>query len=332
MILHIMQECHLHKLQKGPATDVLLNRDEGLKFYKQMKTIRMLGTILFELKKEKDLISGTVHTQTGQEACCIGIISALKLDDPIVTTYRAHGYGYARGMTLRSILAEISGRTTGCVKGKGGSMHIAAPRDYNFFGGFTILGSQGQIFEAFNIASLWNLPVMYICENNNYAISTPVKRASASTTFYTRGDFVPGIRADGMDVLAVREATKYCADYIRDNQGPIILVLMTYRYVGHSVNFPSTALYRTKEEEDRVKATSDAIHNLRDKLLTSKLATLQELSKIDADVKEELFEATELAKKDPLPDISETYTDVYCDSSGSPIKGCDPWTAYIYPD
>ncbi|XP_068187592.1 pyruvate dehydrogenase E1 component subunit alpha, somatic form, mitochondrial-like [Antennarius striatus] len=225
-----------------------------------MKTIRNLELKAEWLFKQK-IIRGPCHLYVGQEACAVGIEAIINLTDHLITAYRTHGFAYTRGGTPREIIAELAGRGAGMCKGKGGSMHLFTK---TFYGGNGIVGSQvplgagialackyqnksqvvvciygdgaanqGQIFETFNMAALWKLPIIFVCENNKYAKGTPTWKASANTDFYTKGDSVPGIRVSGMDILCVREATRFAVDHCRSGKGPIVLELKTYRYLGH---------------------------------------------------------------------------------------------------
>jgi len=258
----------LHKLEKGPNQKVELNKDDALNYYRQMQVIRRMELKADQLYKQK-FIRGFCHLYDGQEACCVGIEAALTPKDSVITAYRAHGWTYTRGVPVSAIIAELCGRKLGCAKGKGGSMHMY---NHNFYGGNGIVGAQvplgagvafahkykdsdnvcvscygdgasnqGQVFEAFNIAKLWNLPAIFVCENNRFGMGTSVERSSASTDYYSRGDYIPGIRVDGMDVLAVREATRFAKDYVL-TKGPIVMELVTYRYHGHSMSDPGTRL------------------------------------------------------------------------------------------
>merc|ERR1712071_388383 len=284
--------CDLHLFSEGPTSSgIELTREDGLDYYKSMQTIRRMELKADQLYKQK-VIRGFCHLYDGQEACAVGMEAALSKDDSIITSYRAHGWTYTRGARPSSILAELFGRELGCAKGKGGSMHMFAD---NFYGGNGIVGAQvpmgaglafahkykgekncavtcygdgaanqGQVFEAYNIASLWKLPCIFVCENNQYGMGTSQDRSSASIDYFSRGDYIKGLRVDGMDVVAVREATKFAKDYAV-NEGPIVLELKTYRYHGHSMSDPGTS-YRTRDEIKAVRAASDPITSLRQKM------------------------------------------------------------------
>merc|ERR1712029_754789 len=269
----------LHRLDDGPSTNTTLTRDEALRLYKEMVTIRRLETASANLYKEK-AIRGFCHLCSGQEAVYSGIVAA-------------HGFTHALGVSVLGVLAELTGRKSGCVRGKGGSMHMYAP---NFFGGNGIVGAQvplgaglafahkykgdggvsfslygdgaaqqGQVFEAYNMAKLWDLPAVFICENNGYGMGTSQERSSASQTFYTKGDYIPGIWVDGMDVLAVREATKFATEHCSSGKGPLVFEIATYRYHGHSMSDPGTS-YRTREEIQEVRHNRDPITGFREKM------------------------------------------------------------------
>ncbi|KAL7401318.1 hypothetical protein ABVT39_026314 [Epinephelus coioides] len=223
------QKCDVHKLDEAPAAQVVLTRDEGLQYYSTMQTIRCLELKAGQLFNQR-IIRGGCHLYNGQEACAVGIEAAINLTDHLITAYRSHGFTYTRGGSLKKILAELAGRAAGIAKGRGGSMHMYTK---TFYGGNGIVGSQGQVFETFNMAALWKLPVIFVCENNRFAKGTPMERASASTDFYKRGDFIPGLRVDGMDILCVREVSRFAADHCKSGKGPILLELQTYRFAGH---------------------------------------------------------------------------------------------------
>nr|CAD7441743.1 unnamed protein product [Timema bartmani] len=296
----------LHKLESGPSTQVSVNRDDALHYYKQMYTIRRMETAAGNMYKEK-IVRGFCHLYSGQEACAVGIKAALRPYDDVITAYRAHGWAHLMGVSHLGVLAELTGRQSGCARGKGGSMHMYTS---HFYGGNGIVGAQvplgvglafaskymgtdgvsvalygdgaanqGQIFEVYNIAKLLDLPCIFVCENNGYGMGTSVDRAAASTTYYTRGDYIPGIWVDGMDVLAMREATRYAVNHCSTGKGPIILEAFTYRYSGHSMSDPGTS-YRTREEVQEVRQTRDPITSFKDKIISTELATAEELKEV----------------------------------------------------
>ena len=270
------------------------------------------------------------------------------------SAYRAHGWTYTRGVPVKEILAELTGKSTGCAKGKGGSMHMYAP---NFFGGNGIVGAQvpvgagialalkyngktdnvcvaaygdgaanqGQLYEAFNMAALWKLPVIFLCENNRYGMGTGVHRASASMAYYTRGDYIPGLYVNGMDVLAVREATKWAKQYIVSGNGPLVMELDTYRYYGHSMSDPGKS-YRRQEEVTEVRKQHDPIKTSKDYALKGNLATEEELKAITSEVKKEVAKDVEFATSGSVLPLEELYTDVHYNTPNHLIRGCDPFT------
>jgi pyruvate dehydrogenase E1 component alpha subunit len=266
---------------------------------------------------------------------------AMRDGDQMITGYRDHGHMLACGMDPKGVMAELTGRRDGYSKGKGGSMHMFS-LEKKFYGGHGIVGAQvplgtglafankyrgsgdvcltffgdgaanqGQVYESFNMAELWKLPVIYVIENNRYAMGTSVSRSSAQADFSKRGlSFnIPGTQVDGMDVRAVKAAAADALAWCRSGKGPTILEMMTYRYRGHSMSDP--AKYRTKEEVDKVRTEHDPIEQVRKRLLDKKWASEDELKKIDASVRAVVNEASEFATHDPEPDPSELYTDVY---------------------
>lgn len=298
------------------------------------------------------LIRGFCHLSTGQEAVSVGIEAALTKDDAVITAYRCHGLTYTRGASVRSIIAELLGRETGASLGKGGSMHMFAP---NFYGGNGIVGAQvplgagiafaqkyrrhsdrvtfalygdgasnqGQIFEAYNIAALLKLPVVFVCENNFYAMGTSIERGSASTAYYTRGDYIPGVQVNGMDVLAVREAARFAKAWcMTEGKGPLVLEMVTYRYQGHSMSDPGTT-YRQREEIQNVRANRDAIKLLGTQIVQAGFASEEQLKEIEHGVRERVDEAVEQAKADPEPATSAFFQHVYHDTTIS-LRGTEP--------
>jgi pyruvate dehydrogenase E1 component alpha subunit len=285
-------------------------------------------------------IGGFCHLYIGQEAVVVGMQMALKQGDQVITGYRDHGHMLACGMEANGVMAELTGRRGGYSKGKGGSMHMFS-REKNFFGGHGIVGAQvslgtglafanryrgndlvsvayfgdgasnqGQVYESFNMAELWKLPVIYVIENNRYAMGTSVTRSSAQTDFSKRGiSFnIPGEQVDGMDVRAVKAAGDEAVAWCRAGKGPYILEMQTYRYRGHSMSDP--AKYRTREEVEKIRTDQDPIEQVRSRLLAAKVSE-QELKAIDAEVREIVNASADFAQRDPEPDPSELWTDIY---------------------
>jgi pyruvate dehydrogenase E1 component alpha subunit len=323
-------------LAKTPETSV----DDLLGYYRAMLQIRR-----FEEKAGQmygmGLIGGFCHLYIGQEAVVVGMQAALEPGDNVITSYRDHGHMLACGMDPRGVMAELTGRSGGYSKGKGGSMHMFS-REKHFYGGHGIVGAQvplgtglafaskyrgedrvtlcyfgdgsanqGQVYESFNMAELWKLPVIYVIENNQYAMGTSVKRSSATVELSKRGDSfgIPGRSIDGMDVTAVRQAGDEAVAFCRAGNGPIILEMKTYRYRGHSMSDP--AKYRSKDEVSRMRAEHDPIDQVRKRLLEEHGASEDQLKEIDRDVKAIVSDAAEFAQDSPEPDPSELWTDVY---------------------
>ena len=314
-------------------------KEDDLKAYREMLLIRR-----FEEKAGQlygmGFIGGFCHLYIGQEAVVVGMQMALKDGDQVITAYRDHGHMLACGMSARGVMAELTGRRSGLSKGKGGSMHMFS-KEKHFYGGHGIVGAQvslgtglafanryrgndnvsvayfgdgaanqGQVYESFNMAELWKLPVIYVIENNRYAMGTSVTRSSALTDFSKRGASfnIPGKQVDGMDVRAVKAAGDEAVAWCRAGKGPYILEMQTYRYRGHSMSDP--AKYRTREEVEKVRHDQDPIEQVRNRLLAAKVSEA-ELKKIDAEVREIVNESADFAQHDPEPDASELWTDVY---------------------
>ncbi|MGL4728863.1 MAG: pyruvate dehydrogenase (acetyl-transferring) E1 component subunit alpha [Bosea sp. (in: a-proteobacteria)] len=315
------------------------SKEEELHAYREMLLIRR-----FEEKAGQmygmGLIGGFCHLYIGQEAVVVGMQMATKPGDQVITGYRDHGHMLACGMESRGVMAELTGRRGGYSRGKGGSMHMFS-KEKAFYGGHGIVGAQvslgaglgfanwyrddgkvalayfgdgaanqGQVYESFNMAELWKLPVIFIIENNRYAMGTSVNRASAQTDFSKRGvSFnIPGEQVDGMDVRAVRAAGQRAVEFARTGKGPYILEMMTYRYRGHSMSDP--AKYRSKDEVQRMREEHDPIEQVRARLLREWGVTEDELKGYDAKVREIVNDAAEFATHDPEPDVSELYTDI----------------------
>ncbi len=323
---------------KGRAAPVPKGPDR-LRLYRDMLLVRRFEERAGQLYGMGQ-IGGFCHLYIGQEAVVVGTQAALGPEDTMITGYREHGHLLAAGVDPRVVMAELMGRSTGISKGKGGSMHMFAP-DKRFYGGHGIVGApaplgtglafahhyrgsdavsvtffgdgaanQGQVFESFNMAELWKLPVLYVIENNRYAMGTAVRRASAQTHLYRRGASfrIPGDEVDGMDVLAVHDAVADSLAWIRAGNGPKLLEMKTYRYRGHSMSDP--AKYRTREEVQKVKAEHDPIDHLRQRILDDGLADEAAIKEIEAEVKTVVAEAVEFASDSPEPDLAELYTDI----------------------
>ncbi|MBQ9350104.1 MULTISPECIES: pyruvate dehydrogenase (acetyl-transferring) E1 component subunit alpha [unclassified Phyllobacterium] len=285
-------------------------------------------------------IGGFCHLYIGQEAVVTGMQATLVEGDQVITGYRDHGHMLACGMSARGVMAELTGRRGGLSKGKGGSMHMFS-KEKHFYGGHGIVGAQvslgtglafanryrdngnvslayfgdgaanqGQVYESFNMAALWKLPVIYIIENNRYAMGTAVSRASAETDFSRRGiSFnIPGIQVDGMDVRAVQAAGEEATAWARSGKGPMILEMQTYRYRGHSMSDP--AKYRSKDEVQKMRSEHDPIEQVKSRLIDKGWSTEDDLKKIDKDVRDIVADAADFAQSDPEPDASELYTDI----------------------
>jgi pyruvate dehydrogenase E1 component alpha subunit len=285
-------------------------------------------------------IGGFCHLYIGQEAVVTGLKAAMIEGDQMITAYRDHGHMLAMELSPRGVMAELTGRRGGLSKGKGGSMHMFS-KEKHFYGGHGIVGAQvslgtglafanryrgnknvsltffgdgaanqGQVYESFNMASLWKLPVIYVIENNRYAMGTSVTRSSAETDFSHRGvSFrIPGMQVDGMDVRAVKSAAEFALEHCRSGEGPIILEMLTYRYRGHSMSDP--AKYRTKEEVQKMRSESDPIEQVKARVIDKKWASEDDLKAIDKEVRDIVADAAEFAQTDPEPDVSELWTDI----------------------
>jgi pyruvate dehydrogenase E1 component alpha subunit len=326
------------------ASGGLVGKDELLDFFREMLLIRRFEERAGQLYG-MGLIGGFCHLYIGQEAIAVGMQSIKQPGDQVITGYRDHGHMLACGMDPRAVMAELTGRAAGAAMGKGGSMHMFSI-EADFFGGHGIVGAQvslgtglalsnryrdngkvafvyfgdgaanqGQVYESFNMAELWRLPVVYVIENNQYAMGTSVERASSETHLFKRGASfnIPGAEVDGMDLLAVREAGAKAAEHARSGKGPFILEMKTYRYRGHSMSDP--AKYRTREEVDQVRKTRDPIDHLQERLEKAGLADEAALKAIDADVKKIVADAAEFARTAPEPEPAELYSDVYAEAS-----------------
>ena len=321
----------------GPVPD--LSRDEELQAYRDMLLIRR-----FEEKAGQlygmGFIGGFCHLYIGQEAVVTGLQMASKEGDQVITTYRDHGHMLACGMDPKGVMAELTGRQGGYSRGKGGSMHMFS-KEKNFYGGHGIVGAsvplgaglafvnqyrgndnvcwcyfgdgaanQGQVYETMNMARLWHLPLIFVIENNRYAMGTSIERSAATTDFSQRGRSfdIPGEQVDGMDVRAVAAAGKRVADWVRASNGPYILEMLTYRYRGHSMSDP--AKYRTREEVDKVREERDPIERVRLRLIERGWAGEDDLKRIDGEIRGIVNASAEFAQNDPEPEAKELWTDI----------------------
>lgn len=317
--------------------------EELLGYYRDMLLIRR-----FEEKAGQlygmGLIGGFCHLYIGQEAVITGIEAVTEEGDKRITSYRDHGHMLACGMDPKGVMAELTGREGGYSKGKGGSMHMFS-KEKHFYGGHGIVGAQvplgaglafadkymgndrvsfayfgdgaanqGQVYETFNMASLWKLPVIFVIENNQYAMGTSQQRASSTPDLYTRGAAfgIPGEEVDGMDVLAVKAATEKAVAHCRAGEGPYILEMTTYRYRGHSMSDP--AKYRTREEVQKVREERDAIEHVRELILAGNHASEDDLKAIDKEIKAVINEAADFSRESPEPALEELWTDIYAEA------------------
>ncbi|KAF9343139.1 alpha subunit of pyruvate dehydrogenase [Mortierella sp. AD094] len=343
---------------EAPSLEVNLKKEELINMYKTMANMRRMEMTADSLYKAK-LIRGFCHLSTGQEAIGVGMEAALAPEDNVITAYRAHGFTHVRGGTIKSIFAELLGRKDGISKGKGGSMHMYTSK---YFGGNGIVGAQiplgtgiafsqkylerngatftfygdraanqGQVFESFNMAKLWDLPCVYVCENNRYGMGTSAERSSASTAYFKRGDYTPGIKVNGMDVLAVYNAIKYAREWaVTHGKGPLVLEMETYRYGGHSVSDPGTT-YRSREEIQDVRSHDDAIVGLKEYLLEHKVISEDDIKTLDKDARAHIDEAAEEAKNSPEPDLKTFWDHVYVEGAEVPfLRGREPEEFHHY--
>lgn len=319
--------------------DQFFSKDSLLEAYKLMLEMRRFEERAGALYTQRS-IGGYCHLYIGQEAVVTGIQMAQKPQDTVITAYRDHAHMLACGIDPKPIMAELTGRAAGCSKGKGGSMHMFS-REKSFYGGHGIVGgqvsigtglamghkynkdqgvcvtymgdgaaNQGQVYESFNMAAIWKLPVLYVIEDNGYSMGTALDRHAAGV-FAERGEpyGIEGCIVNGQDVLAMREAAEWALNVIRTENRPILMHVKTYRYRGHSMSDPG--LYRSKEELEDFKSNKDPILNLQKVLIDNKLATLEELTVMDNGIKEAMKAVADFALETPLPEVSELYTDVY---------------------
>lgn len=321
-----------------PAPEAYSNGDELHEYFKTMYRMRRMEMEADSLYT-RGKVRGFCHLYNGQEAVAVGIEAAISYDDCLITAYRNHCQQLARGDSVASILSELTGRASGCSKGKGGSMHLYKVEN-NYYGGHGIVGAQaplgaglafaqkyngtgkvaitmfgdgaanqGQLAEAINMSSLWKLPTIFLCENNKYGMGTSTQRSSASGEYYTRGDYIAGIRIDGMDVLSVREGIKFAAQYAREN-GPIYVEMDTYRYKGHSISDQGLG-YRSIDEINVVRTSRDPIDRVKYRLIENGWATPEELKKDEKAMRKEISAAAKVAETAAFPTDEALFEDVY---------------------
>lgn len=328
--------------RKAAAKRPNASREELLAYYRDMLLIRR-----FEEKAGQlygmGLIGGFCHLYIGQEAVVVGLEAAAKEGDSRVTSYRDHGHMLACGMDPKGVMAELTGREGGYSRGKGGSMHMFS-EEKKFYGGHGIVAAQvpigaglafankykgedtvsfayfgdgaanqGQVYETYNMAALWDLPVIFVIENNQYAMGTSVQRSTHSPSYWERGAAfgIEGREVDGMDVLAVKEAGEAAVAHCRAGKGPYILEVKTYRYRGHSMSDP--AKYRTREEVQKMREERDPIEGIKAMLLTGNHASEDELKDVDKEIKAIINESAKFAQESPEPALEELWTDIYAD-------------------
>eukprot|EP00854_Cymbomonas_tetramitiformis_P004417 gene4418-5426_t len=344
-----------HKLDQFdglPDQTVETTKAEMVKMFSDMYLMRRMEIAADVLYKGK-FIRGFCHLYDGQEAICVGMEAALNFKDSIVTSYRDHCTHLGRGGTVVEVMAELMGRADGASKGIGGSMHMYR-KEANFYGGNGIVGAQaplgagmafkhkysgepnvacalygdgaanqGQLFEALNIAALWDLPLIYICENNHYGMGTAEWRAAKNPDFYTRGDYVPGLKINGMDSLSVKKGMQYAKAHALAH-GPIVLEMDTYRYHGHSMSDPGST-YRTREEITSVRQERDPVERMRKRILDMELVTTAEVKEIEKAQRKIVDEAVEISKASPLPAEEKLFSNMYTNSKqlNIGIRGVD---------
>ncbi len=324
------------------GSNELPSADAVKAFYRDMLMIRRFEERAGQMYG-MGLIGGFCHLYIGQEAVVVGMQAAAKDGDSVITGYRDHGHMLATGMDPKGVMAELTGREGGYSKGKGGSMHMFS-KDKGFYGGHGIVGAQvslgnglafahkyrgdggvsftyfgdgaanqGQVYESFNLAALWELPIVFVIENNKYGMGTSVTRAAAGEGLYKRGQGfgIPGNEVDGMDVVAVMREAQEAADYARE-KGPVILEMQTYRYRGHSMSDP--AKYRSRDEVSKMREERDPIESLRARALEAKLLKEESFKAIDKEIREIVAEAAEFAQQSPEPDPKELYTDILAEA------------------
>jgi len=330
-----------------PELSFETEKETLLQMYKDMIIIRRMEMAADALYKAKK-IRGFCHLSVGQEAIAVGIENAITPVDTVITSYRCHGFAFMRGASVKEVLGELMGKRSGVSYGKGGSMHMFAP---GFYGGNGIVGAQvplgaglafshkykgdggasfalygdgasnqGQVFESYNMAKLWNLPAIFACENNKYGMGTAAARSSALTDYYKRGQYIPGLKINGMDILACYQGSKFAKDWAANGNGPLVLEYETYRYGGHSMSDPGTT-YRTREEVQHMRSRNDPIAGLKATLLDLDIATEEEIKSYDKAARKYVDEQSAEAEADSPPEakMDILFEDVYVPGSEIPV-------------
>jgi pyruvate dehydrogenase E1 component alpha subunit len=340
-----------HKIANPPKPEVTTTKEELTELYRTMAFYRRFE-IQCDVMYKAQKIRGFCHLYDGQEAIVVGQEAAIKKTDSVITAYRDHCHQLGRGDTAQSVFGELMRKEIGCSRGKGGSMHMYFPEN-KFYGGNGIVGAQvplggglafahkmrndggvavasfgdgaanqGQIFETANMAALWKLPLIFVIENNGYAMGTSVDRGAASTAYYTRGDYVPGIWCDGMDVLAVKKAFEFAREFCVSGKGPIFLEADTYRYHGHSMSDPGTS-YRSKEEVDGVRRDRDPLVSCKKRLLAQGWSTEKDILALEKDIRKEIEAASKAAEDAKELPVGQMFEDIYRNSSPPFIRSVD---------
>ncbi len=341
-------------LIEPPSQVVETSKREIIDMFTQAYMMRRLEIAADVLYKGK-FIRGFCHLYDGQEAVVVGMETVLTKDDAVVTSYRDHCVHLGRGGTPLEVMAELMGRVDGAAKGIGGSMHMYR-REANFFGGNGIVGAQtaigaglgfafkynkqpnvavtmygdgaanqGQLFEALNMAALWDLPVIFMCENNHYGMGTAQERSAKSPVYYKRGDYVPGLKVDGMDALAVKQAMKFAKEYCVSGKGPIVMEMDTYRYHGHSMSDPGST-YRTRDEITGIRQERDPVERLRKLIIEHNLLDAAEIKQIEKEQRRLVDEAVTQAKASPLPPVENLTKNMNLNVDNVVVRGVDSQT------
>ena len=358
MMLHVEVPVKFvaHNIDAPPSQVVETSEEEIVGMFTQAYLMRRLEIAADTLYKSK-FIRGFCHLYDGQEAVVVGMERALTRDDAVVTSYRDHCTHLGRGGTALEVMAELMGRVDGASKGMGGSMHMYR-REANFFGGNGIVGAQtpigaglafaykynkqpnvavamygdgaanqGQLFEAMNMAALWDLPIIYVCENNHYGMGTAIERSAKSPNYYKRGDYVPGLKVDGMDALAVKQAFKFSKEHCLSGKGPIVLEMDTYRYHGHSMSDPGST-YRTRDEITGIRQERDPVERLRKLISDLGLMDPTEVKAIEKAQRKIVDEAVAAAKASPEPTSEWLTKNMHVDTRNVRVRGVDAYASH----